>query len=261
MISKPLLKQIIKSNYKLMLLFSGVLSVFLTVMTIVFTPSTIKGVENIAADSVIAQMFAGNNTLIGFMSNSFYVMMAIIFPMVYSIIVGNRLIAGQVDRGSMAYLLSTPTKRNKITITSALYFICSLAFMWIIASIVGIVAGEIFQPDALDVEKFLMLNMGCFLYHFAISSICFSSSCIFNLSKNSLAIGAGVPLGFFVINLMATLSDELSFLKYFTLNTLFDTKSIMSKEGYGIDFIVLTIIGIVLYMVGIKVFKEKDLPL
>ncbi|MEG1255330.1 ABC transporter permease subunit [Clostridium sp.] len=261
MISKPLLKQTTKSNYKIMLLFSGVLCVFLTVMTIVFTPSTIEGIENIAGNSAIGKMLGGANTLIGFMANSFYEIMAIIFPMVYSIIVGNKLICSQVDRGSMSYLLSTPTKRNQVTITSAIYFIFSLATMWVIATVFGITAGAIFQPDALDIEKFIVLNIGCFLYHFAISGICFASSCIFNLSKNSLAFGAGIPLGFFILNLMCTLSEDLSFLKYFTLNTLFDKSAIMSGEGYGIQFVMLFIIGITLYAIGVKVFKEKDLPL
>lgn len=88
------------------------------------------------------------------MSNSFYALMAIIFPMVYSIVVGNRMIAEKVDKGSMASFLSTPISRHTFTITSASYLILSLIVMWGIASIVGIAAANAFQPDALDVDMF-----------------------------------------------------------------------------------------------------------
>lgn len=98
----------------------------------------------------------------------------------------------------MAGFLSTPTTRMQITVSSALYFILSLAVMWGIVSLVGIAAAEAFQEEgALDVDVFLMMNLGAFLYHLVISGICFCSSCIFNTSKNSLTFGAGDPLIFF----------------------------------------------------------------
>ena len=210
---------------------------------------------------MIGNLFGGNHTLIGFMANSFYALMAIIFPMVYSIMVGNRLVAEKIDRGSMACLLSTPTTRLQIILTSALYFILSLTLMWSVATIVGIIAANIFQPDALDIKTFISMNIGCFLYHFVISSICFCSSCLFNTSKKSLTFGAGIPLAFFVINLFIKLSENLDWLKYFTLNTLFNTQKIIEGSGFENDFIVLLVTGIVLYLIGIIVFNKKDLPL
>lgn len=211
--------------------------------------------------TVMAHILTGNGTLIGFMSNSFYALMAIIFPMVYSIFVGNRLIAEKVDRGSMAGLLSTPVTRLQIVGSSAIYLLFSLVLMWLIATGVGMVAAEHFQPGALDFETFALMNIGAFLYHAAISSICFCASCVFNTSKQSLMIGAGVPLAFFVISLFVKLSEDLDGLRYFTLNSLFDTQSILEGSGYGADFAAMAAITIVLYTVGIVVFKKKDLPI
>lgn len=260
-ISFPLFSQISKSNIKFLAAFTVVLCVFLIVMCSVFTPSMIESLESSTDGTVINNLLGKTNTLIGFMSNSFYTLMAIIFPMVYSIMVGNRLIAEKVDHGSMACLLSTPTTRRQISLTSSLYFILSLIIMWLVATVIGIVAANIFQPDALDVETFISMNIGCFLYHFVISSICFAASCIFNSSKSSLTVGAGIPLTFFVINLFIKLSENLDWLKYFTLNTLFDTNKILEGSGYGSDFIIMLIIGIILYCIGIIIFDKKDLPL
>ena len=261
MISIPYFKQIAKSNAKFLGVFTLVLCVFLIVMTNVFTPETINGFQSATKGTAVSHIMEGNGTLIGFMSNSFYAIMAIIFPMVYSIMVGNRMIAEKVDKGNMAGFLSTPTTRLQITVSSAVYFVLSLAIMWGISSIVGIIAANTFQPDALDIDTFLLLNLGAFLYHLVISSICFCTSCIFNSSKNSLTFGAGIPLYFFVVSLFIKLSDSLDFLKYFTLNTLYDTQKIVEGSGYAGDFVIMLIISICLYTVGIVWFQKKDLPL
>ena len=261
MFSVSYFKQLVKSNYKFLLAFTFVLCIFLIVMCNVFTTEAVNELSNTTKGTIVSNILTGNGILIGFMSNSFYALMAILFPMVYSIFVGNRMIAEKVDKGSMASFLSTPVSRSQITITSALYLILSLIFMWVVASIVGIISANAFQPDALDIDTFLMLNIGAFLYHFAISSICFCSSSIFNTSKNSLLIGAGLPLMFFVVSLFIKMSEDLDFLKYFTLNTLFDTSKVLSGSGYTVEFLTMGIIGLILYIVGIVWFQKKDIPL
>ncbi len=37
--------------------------------------------------------------------------------------------------------------------------------------------------------------------------------------------------------------------------------AILNGDSYMIQFMILAIVGIVLYGIGIRVFKEKDLPL
>ena len=66
---------------------------------------------------------------------------------------------------------------------------------------------------------------------------------------------------FFILNLLVKLSEDLEVLKYVTLTTLFDTANIIAGSDYMADFIILAIIGIVLYVIGIEVFSRKSLPL
>lgn len=261
MISIPYFTQTVRSNIKFLFAFTAVLCVFLTVMTNVFTPDTVTGLQSAAQGTIASHILTGNGTLIGFMANSFYALMAIVFPMVYSIMVGNRMIAEKIDKGNMAGFLSTPVSRLQITFSSAVFFIVSLAVMWGISSAVGIAAADAFQPGELDVDTFLLMNLGAFLYHLSISSICFCSSCIFNTSKNSLIFGAGLPLFFFVVSLLLKLSDDLDFLKYFTLNTLYDTQKIIEGSGYKEGFAAMLGISVCLYTIGILWFQKKDLPL
>jgi len=112
-----------------------------------------------------------------------------------------------------------------------------------------------------SVADFLNLNFGAFLLMFAIGSITFLASCIFNLSKNALIIGAGLPVGFLILEMLSQISEDFEMLRYLSLNTLFDPSAITGGDAFIPQFIVLAILGAILYLVGIKVFKEKDLPL
>jgi ABC-2 type transport system permease protein len=112
-----------------------------------------------------------------------------------------------------------------------------------------------------NIADYLNLNLGIFLLMFAIAGISFLFSCVFNLTKNSLALGAGIPIAFLVFEIMSQASSDLEFFKYLSLNTLFDPSAITGGGTFIPQFIILAVLGSVLYLIGIKVFKEKDLPL
>jgi ABC-type transport system involved in multi-copper enzyme maturation permease subunit len=61
--------------------------------------------------------------------------------------------------------------------------------------------------------------------------------------------------------MMSGFGEGLGFLKYFSMNTLYDPSAIVSGGGFWLQFLVLGVIGAVLYVLAVTVFKEKDLPL
>lgn len=454
MFNKTIFKHTFKSNFKIWLIITLVLSVMNGVMIAVFEPSTINSITNMVKDTPLSSLLA-DTSFLGMLAQTFYSIHGVILPLIYIIIVANNLIVSQVDRGSMAYILSTPIKRIEVVITQAIYFITSLFMMILISTVVGLftiqafhggvwgvsytedveVASKVLNMDeedvnndlnlilnneealkegakarsidedvyraylnlkvtqnsykkaseimdideekisedpsiikenkealeagakvmdiskeeygayidqivaqklsqsseiqdkifkgiseaskvldvdeselasdmgqiksnekALDaavkesgipkemfisiidnqiatseiaadegmdfnVKDYIMLNVGLFLLMFATSGVSFMFSCIFNLSKNYMAFGAGIPVAFFLFDMMTQVSADLEFVKYFTINTLFDTEAIISGGDYMIQFIALGAIGIVLYGIGMYIFKRKDLPL
>jgi len=126
---------------------------------------------------------------------------------------------------------------------------------------IGFLSTTLFESGQLDAIPFIRLVVGGFLVQFALSGICFFASCLYNTSRKSLALGAGICIGFYVISLIQKLDTSLSFLKYFTINALYDIVSLVSGTGYVWQIIALSIIGLVGYAVGVIIFKKKDLPL
>lgn len=262
MMNKTIFLHTMKANFKLWLIFTLVLSAITTVLIAVFEPNTISGVSDMVKGTPLENLLQ-NTTFLGMLAQTLYSIHGVILPLVYIIMTANSLVASQVDRGSMAYLLSTPIKRGTVVRTQAIYLVVALIVMFAIVSLVGVTAIETFQSDVKDINisDFLILNIGLFLLMFATSGISFMFSCIFNLSKHSLALGGGIPLAFFIFHLMAQVSSDLEWLKYFTMNTLFDTSLILNDENFLYNFLSLFVIGVILYGIGIRVFIRKDLPL
>lgn len=260
MFDKSLFIHLIKTNLKIFIIIAGALSLLIGIVMSIFTPETMDEITKASMDTPINPL-GDISTLIAFVANQYFGNFALIFAMIYSIIIGNKLIADQVDKGSMAYHLSTPITRTQYTFTSAIYFVSSLLVMFGLVFVVGYGAAELVQPGELPVKEFFILTVGSLLLHLAVSGITFFASCLFNRSSNSLALGAGLTVFFYAANLLSGMSDSLEFLKSATIITLFDTNAIIQNESYGGQFVLLAMLTFVLYFIGIIVFKRKDLPL
>lgn len=206
----------------------------------------------------------------------FYKLAGLLLPIIYMIMASNNLIAGQVDSGSMAYVLSTSTKRKTVVFTQALYLIGSLFAMFALTTVTGSICLAIVKADSSSIimsyGELVLLNVGAFLVLFALSGLCFLTSCWFDRSKRSMAIGGGLSiyslvgamLGLFGTKTIPSVVrlDALNYFNYTTIISLFDSVSIIDGTTTFIwKFAILLVAGIVGYVVGARKFVRKDLPL
>lgn len=267
MISLPLLRVNIKYNYVLWLIFVGILTLYFVIIVNLYNPATIEVMKDMLSalppQLVDAMKFTiPDSSLAGFLAGYFYGFLILLFPLIYTVVLADRMIAKLVDHGSMAFLLATPNSRVKIAFTQAIFLIGTIILLLVFLTIVGLFVCEGLYPGMLNIPIFLSINIGVILLYFALSSIGFFASCLFNQSKHSLAIGGGIPVTFFLLHLLSGASKEVSGLKYLTLNTLFDPIEIIARNSNVIpSFFALAIIGLILYSGGIYIFSKKDLPL
>lgn len=79
-----------------------------------------------------------------------------------------QLLAHLVDKGSMAYLLSTKVSRTQIAFTQALVLISGLLFIVLLTFLGGIIAGEMLIDSQTSLEfntfsRYAWLDFYCFL--------------------------------------------------------------------------------------------------
>ncbi|WP_433706750.1 hypothetical protein [Paenibacillus illinoisensis] len=255
-----LFRRIAASNRKMFLIITTVLCVLVAVIMNVFKPETMAKMAQVNQDAAINPL-GDISTLLAFLANQYFGMFALILGIIYVVITGNKLVAAQVDRGSMGYHLATPTSRLEVTGTSTIYLLGSLAFMLACQFGVGCAAAAVAQPGELDVATYFNLTVGFYLLMVALSGIVFAASCLFNRSSYAVAAGAGVLIFFFVTDLLSGMSSSLSSLKNVTLITLYDSIAIVNGGSFAAGLIPLTTLGLICYAAGIVTFQWKDLPL
>ena len=198
----------------------------------------------------------------------------LLLPMIFVIMTANGLLAGQVDSGSMAYILSTPTKRSKVTITQMIYLILAVLLMYVCICTTSVVCMEIIKDSeiTITIEEMIKFNIGAFFVMFAVSGICYLSSAIFNREKNSISVGGGLTMFFLVCSILGLFGEKvipsairieaMNYFNYASIISFFNVNSMLNgTNDYMVGLAILFAIGIVTYIIGIIKFDKKDLPL
>lgn len=262
--SFALFKLTIRKNWVLFIIFTLVLMMYSGVMISMYSPENVQNLmqmfELFPPEMMKAFGFASAFTdMTGYLASWLYGLLMVGFPMVYSILLANKLVAKSVDNGSIACLLSTPTSRVKIIVTKAVTALLSLVVMLAILFAFNALIGNAMFPDDLNVKAFFNLNVTVLLVNLVVMSISFFFSCLFSDSKYAIGFGAGIPIMFLLLKMLGDVSDKIEILKKISIFGWYDPMSIASGETvWGINAIYFIII-IVLITLSVIIFKKKRL--
>ena len=315
-LSWPLMNQSIKANLILWLVLSiGSAAIFIVINLVVGTKAIFTNIDMDKVQTYVKDenlnwlQILGLLETMGFsltriqtmsqidlnsvVNDLVYKITGVLLPMIYVMITCNKLIASQVNDGSMAYVLSTPTNRKTVVRTQYCFMILSLIAMYGVitlgAYLSGMIAYFITQPSNINFGTFtvrtLLYCFGSFCAMFGLTGICFGASCFFNKSAQSVAVGGGACILAFLCCIMGLFGNKvfvsvgvgveaMNIFNYMTIYTLIDTDSMSSfaKALTGVyggawsfnwiwELAILLVGGAVLAFIGGHRFTKKDLPL
>lgn len=264
--SMTLFKNTLRRNWVLLMIFLGVLSMYMTVMLSMYNPDDMEAlssmIELFPPELMKAMGFESIVTdLTGYLASWLYGLLMLGFPLVYCVILGNRLVAKMVDNSSFAYLLSTPNSRVRIIVTQGLYALSSVAALMTVMFGVGVLLSAVMFPGMLDVGQFLRLNVTTMLVNMSVMMISFFFSCLFNDTKFSLLFGAGIPIAFLLMKMLGGVSESGSLIKKASIYGFYDPVKLVAGESMvSVNLIYISII-VVLFAGGVMIFRRKRLPL
>lgn len=234
--------------------------------------SILEGMDDSTAESFEELGKIDLYTLV--IGNMFFKISGLLLPIIYAIMCANNLISSQVDTGSMAYVLSTPTKRRTVIRTQMLFLISSLFAMFALTTLTSVVCLAIVINNGITITfgEMLLFNAGAFITMFAIGGICFMFSSWFNRSKLAMSVGGGLSIFFLVATILGLFGSDvmpsiiristMNMFNYVSLISLFDIESILDGT---LTFLwkwgILLAVGIVTFVVSAIKFDKKDLPL
>ena len=252
MFSFPLFKQTVKSN-----------SVIWGAMTLVMT--------------VLCIQFAALDMTQSMLFTIFYGMMTTILPGIYVLVTANKLLSSQVDSGSMAYVLSTPTRRSTVVFTQMIYLTGSLLVMFAVETVGHLIVNNA-TPIALaklgypklagnlTTTMILQVNISALMVCIAMAGVCFLFSGIFSASKYSIGF-SGTFIGVTILANMLAMFGKLGVggldnFRYLTICSFYDYESVLFGVNDWIFKMIFPIgIAVVTYAIGSIWFCKKDLTL
>lgn len=261
-----LYKYEIKRSMKLLLIFGAILSLYVALILSMYDPETLETLDRfyqVMPELMAAVgMTAGATSLMGFMISYLYGFILLIFPMVFSILRANGLVAKYVDRGSMVSLVAAPVKRSTLVCTQMSVLLSDLFMLLAYNTVLEIVIIYCRFPAEMVLSQVLALNAGLLCLHFLIGSICFFCSCVFSDMKYSIGFGAGIPAVMYIFQMLANAGEGAKFAQYFSVFTLFDANGIVAGQTSAVLGAAVLLAGaVVLYTAAIVVFCRKDLQI
>ncbi len=246
------------------------------VVAVVLIMAMMSAVVTIAIDAIQTDLNESMDPSV--ILNTMYYKVIILIPVfLLVVVVANALVSSQVDHGSMAYILSTPTERRAVALTHVMFLLLSpLVVMGIVCGVKCVlneqIAGD--SDAAVTIVKFA----GIYVLTEAIAAVCFLGSCLFNHSNRALIFGGGITVWCFIASLLGVFGaeelvemgvgiEQLDIFNQMTLVGLLDMpamETVVSNE-VNYDFLwklgVLAGVSVVSYLLGALRFCKKDLPL
>lgn len=264
MINGTLYKRELKGSCKLLVIFTAIMTLYVSVIITMYDPELMAMLDGFveAMPEMMAAvgMRAGAASLLGFMISYLYGFVLLVFPMVFSILRGNGLIAKYVDSGAMVYLTASPVKRRTVACTQMSVLLSGILFLIGYATVLEIAVAESCFPGELAYAQLFKLNVGLLGLQLAIGGICFLASCMFSDTRYSVGFGAGIPALMFVLQMLSNAGTQAEAVRYFSIFTLFNPDGIAAGEtGAWICVLALFAGAIALDTTAVAVFEKKDL--
>ena len=252
----------------IVLVFLAILTMYIAAFIWMFNPEMMKTLEQLYLfmPKVMAAvgMKPSGATLLGYLITYLYGFILLVFPMLFTILRSKDLLAGKVEKKTMASLLASPVSRRTIVRTQILVLLTCWVLLVGYTTAVEILFCQLWYPGQLDIPALLAINASLLALYFFIGGICMLSSA--SVSDAGLAVGiSGGFLAFsFVFQMLShmELPYVAGWVKYASFFTLFDPEGMLERNTFAwTGILILCLGGILLYILAEGVFVRRDLPL
>ena len=175
----------------------------------------------------------------------------------FAAILGISALAKEEKDKTAEFLLSSPISRNKI-ITEKLLAVVSQIVILNVAVVAVVVAAMLAIGESANLGTIALLFLAYFLMQIQIAAITFGVSAF--IKRGGLGIGFGIAIGFYFLNIVANLTEELEWLKWITPFGYADGAAIVSDESLNLGYLS---VGLALSALGIIAaylkYNKKDI--
>lgn len=249
-------KRELKVNFKSWLIWTSVM-ILLYVMVIAIYPSLMMGESMSAIDEMVKvfppEMLKAFNMDLASISTAsgwfktegsmFYLLVGAL----YAAILGSGILLKEESDKTIEFLYARPVSRNKILTEkyfAGLIYVTAFALAVTGAVLAGLAAigDEVTREMAA-----IMLAPAVMTY--VVYSACFFFSTLMRKTKKTVGLSFAVVFGSYFLQMISTLSEKYEFLKYISVFTISDTRSIIESGSPNGAAMAVAAVLVVLFMV------------
>ena len=176
----------------------------------------------------------------------------------YAGLLGSNILLKEESDKTVEYLGMLPVKRTRIVIdkisAGVIYILCFTVLMGLFNYIGLALSGDF------DKKQYITLSITPILSSIPIFFICMFLSTFTNKTKKMSGLSLGFVLVSYVLNTLSSLSENIEFLKYFSVFTLSDIRDVITDKAINVNMIVLSVLISALLMVLTLVrYYKKEL--
>ena len=258
-----MLKREIKINFKSFLIWVVSISSLLTLIFSIY-PSISKSMsidslmENLPAELLKSFNFdlVSISTSFGWYASEGFVIITLVGAL-YCAILGSNIILKEESDKTIDFLYSKPVTRNKILISK---IIAGLIYMILFNVSIMIITGIGFSINGdMLIKEWLLLSLSPILIQLAVFFVAAFIGTFFTKARKAMGIVLGFVMGTYVLNMVAKMSDSVSFLKYFSPFGYVDSSSILKDGSLEISAVIIVGIAVIFMALLFKRYNHKEL--
>ena len=192
--------------------------------------------------------------------NTYCYLLVTILGCIFAVLQGCSILSKEEDERTIEFLLSKPVTRNRIISEKILAVLTNLLILNVIVSIVSYFTIELVSTDAYDKKALLLLFIGPVLMQVSFGAIGLLISIFVVKARVNIPAGVGIVLGLYFVSIIASISENVSFLKYFTPFKYVDGADIIIQKSIEPIYIVIMIlITFVCTLATYVLYNKKDI--
>lgn len=175
----------------------------------------------------------------------------------FAAFLGISMLAKEEKEHTAEFLLTHPIKKSSVVLQKLCAVVIQIVALNVIVVLASAASIAMIGED-IPMKEFLLIHVGYFLLQLEIAVICFGISAF--MSNSGIAMGLGVAVIFYFMNIICNLSEKAEFLKYITPYAYAEPADIVANKCLGGLSIALGMLYmIVVLLIGFTKYTKKDI--
>ena len=173
---------------------------------------------------------------------------------------GSDIISKEERDKTVEFSLTLPVTRSKLITAKTLATVVNCIALLLITWGIILFSAASYQPDS-EFYDFLSLSiLALFILQMVFLAIGVLLGCAMKQHKKSSSAAVSILLGTFFLSIIASLSEDLEFLKYFSPFTYFNPADLLHQAEFDMTYVWLSAVIVAIAMVGAYVsYSRRDL--